>query len=86
MPLGKLASTREYGPLRADLIDFASCTAAQNAAGVPAMTVPLGWTKDGLPVGSQFTAARGGEAVLLALALELERARPWADRRPLVSA
>ena len=86
LPLGELATTREYTALRADLIDFASYTPAQNAAGVPAMTVPLGWTPDGLPVGTQFTAALGGEATLLALALELERARPWAGRRPPVSA
>ena len=86
LPLGELATIREYTALRADLIDFASYTPAQNAAGVPAMTVPLGWTPDGLPVGTQFTAALGGEATLLALALELERARPWAGRRPPVSA
>ena len=86
LPLGELAPTREYGPLRADLIDFASYTPAQNAAGVPAMTVPLGWTPDGLPVGTQFTAALGGEATLLALAFALERARPWTGHRPPVSA
>jgi len=86
LPLGELGPTREYDALRADLIDFASYTPAQNAAGVPAMTVPLGWTPDGLPIGAQFTAALGGEATLLGLALELERARPWAVRRPPVSA
>ncbi len=86
LPLGELAPTREYDPLRADLIDFASYTPAQNAAGVPAMTVPLGWTPDGLPVGTQFTAALGGEAMLLALVFELERARPWTGHRPPVSA
>ena len=86
LPLGELATTREYGAQRADLIDFASYTPAQNAAGVPAMTVPLGWTPDGLPVGTQFTAGLGAEATLLALAFELEQARPWAGRRPPVSA
>ncbi len=86
LPLGELGPTREYNALRAGLIDFASYTPAQNAAGVPAMSVPLGWTPDGLPVGAQFTATLGGEATLLALALELERARPWAGRRPPVSA
>ncbi len=86
LPLGELAPTRDYTALRADVIDFASYTPAQNGAGVPAMTVPLGWTPDGLPIGAQFTAALGGEAMLLGLALELERARPWAGRRPPVSA
>ncbi len=86
LPLGELATTREYTALCADVLDFVSYTPAQNAAGVPAMTMPLGWTPDGLPIGAQFTAALGGEAMLLALALELEQARPWAARRPPVSA
>jgi amidase len=50
------------------------------------MSVPLHWTKDGLPVGSQFAAWRGGEATLLALAYELEAAQPWGKRRPTVFA
>ena len=46
----------------------------------------LGWTRDGLPVGSQFAAWRGGEATLLQLAFELEAERPWAKKRPPVFA
>jgi amidase len=50
------------------------------------MSMPLYWTRDGLPVGSQFAAWRGGEATLLGLAYELEEARPWAKKRPPVFA
>jgi amidase len=55
-------------------------TPVQSAAGVPAMSVPLYWTADELPIGSLFAAAPGREDVLLALAYELESARPWAER------
>lgn len=55
-------------------------TPIQTAAGAPAMSVPLYWTTDDLPIGSHFAAAPGREDVLLALAYELERARPWAER------
>ncbi|HKO91429.1 MAG TPA: amidase family protein, partial [Polyangiaceae bacterium] len=69
---------------RAELIartERAVCyTPIQTIAGTPAMSVPLYWTADELPVGSHFAAAPGREDVLLQLAYELERARPWAER------
>jgi amidase len=65
---------------------YVAYTPIHNVAGTPAMSVPLGMSTDGLPIGSQFAAARGGEATLYALAYELEAARPWAGRHPGVFA
>lgn len=57
-----------------------------NLTGAPAMSVPLHWTPDGLPVGIMFAARLGEDATLFRLAGQLERAQPWADKRPPVSA
>jgi amidase len=72
----------EFKTLMQRVIDDVGYTPLHNACGTTAMSVPLYWTSDGLPVGSQFAAWRGGESTLLQLAYELEAARPWNKRRP----
>ena len=53
-----------------------------NLTGLPAMSVPLHWTPDGLPLGTHFIAPHGGETLLFQVAAQLEQARPWFDKRP----
>ena len=60
---------------------FASNTPIFNVTGQPSASVPLHWNDDGLPIGSMLTARFGEDALLLSLCAELERARPWRDRR-----
>ena len=61
-------------------------TAIFNATGQPAISLPLHWTADGLPVGVQLVAPLGREDLLIDVAAQLERAQPWIDRRPPVFA
>jgi amidase len=52
-------------------------TAISNAAGNPAMSVPLGMSSQGLPLGTQFIGRFGDDATLFRLASQIEKARPW---------
>ncbi|WP_265590112.1 amidase family protein [Variovorax paradoxus] len=64
------------------LLTYVSYTPIHNVAGTPAMSVPLGQSASGLPIGSQFAARVGNESMLFGLAFELERAAPWVQRKP----
>jgi amidase len=87
-PLGFLDSNapqsyRQWYDRQAPVTPF---TALFNATGQPAMSVPLHWSAQGLPIGTQFVGRWGDEATLFRLAGQLEQARPWAQRWPLVHA
>jgi amidase len=87
VPLGSFDSTPEnplQGLLR--MSSFMPFTPVCNFTGQPGMSVPLFWSADGLPIGTQFVARFGDEATLFRLAAQLEAARPWANRKPPVSA
>jgi amidase len=57
-----------------------------NLTGQPAISLPLHWTPEGLPVGVQLVAAMGREDLLIRIASQIERAQPWVSRRPPVHA
>lgn len=62
--------------------EFAPLTPLFNQTGGAAMSVPLAWSSDGLPIGVQFGGRLGDEPRLIRLAAQLEQAQPWANRRP----
>ena len=82
VPLGYLSPILAREILHERAMRVLGHTAIHNIAGCPAMSVPLHWSDAGLPIGAQFAAAPGEEALLLALAYELEQAQPWQQRWP----
>jgi amidase len=86
VPLGTFDTPDEpiLGFMRA--ATFTPFTPGFNITGQPAISLPLGTSPDGLPIGVQLAAAFGREDLLLRVAAQLEIAAPWADRRPAVHA
>lgn len=81
VPLGQIAGSQGMA-MFSTLTDYVGYTPLQNIAGAPAISLPLGWSAAGLPIGVHFATAKGQERRLLELAYELERAQPWAGREP----
>jgi amidase len=82
VPLGTIDQTLPWHEFMEMLTRYVAFTPLANFAGLPAMSVPLHWTEDGLPVGSHFMGRFGDEETLFSLAGQLEAAKPWAGRRP----
>ena len=61
---------------------FTPFTAVYNVTGQPAVSVPLYWNADGLPIGVMLAGRMGDEATLISLSAQLEQACPWRDRHP----
>jgi amidase len=87
-PPPRLGWFTEAGPAEEGkrIAGFIPYTAQFNMTGQPAVSLPLHWSADGLPVGVQLVAGYGREDLLVRLAAQLEQAVPWAGRRPPVSA
>ncbi|MCA3255273.1 MAG: amidase [Alphaproteobacteria bacterium] len=82
--IGELAPTRPYGDVQALLNDYVRYTPMENVSGAPAISLPIGMSRDGLPIGIQFASKPGGEKLLLELAYALEAELEWHKRIPPV--
>lgn len=86
LPLGTLdGSIPDEDEYLEILYGFMPYTMQYNASGQPAISLPLHWSRGGLPVGVQFGAGFGRDAALIRLAAQLEEAKPWFDRRSPVA-
>ena len=75
--LGFLSPKQEFQQLMNRLQDYAAFTPIQNVAGAPGISLPMGQSKAGLPIGIQLSSRPGDEKTLLELAFALEEAKPW---------
>lgn len=87
--LGELNVTYESSPEEIEVIldkvlKLTPFSAPFNISGQPSMSLPLYQSEDNLPIGVQFTGAYGRDDLLIRVAAQLEKAMPWADRRPPV--
>jgi len=83
VPLGVLSlSPENIAAYTKDVTEFGPYTAIYNVTGQPSMSVPLHWSGEGLPIGVMFSARFGDDAMLFRLAGQLEKSKPWAEKRP----
>jgi len=83
VPIGYFSYTNETRLQHIERLGhFTGFTLIANVSGHPAISLPLHWNDDNLPIGIQLTGRFGDEASLFRLAGQLERAKPWAHRRP----
>lgn len=82
--LGTLVYQGDPFELRRRMAEFSPYTYIANATGQPAISLPLYWTEQGLPIGLHFTARHNAEDVLIRLAGDLEQAKQWHKRKPPV--
>jgi amidase len=81
VPVGALDDEDPWRQLR-NAGRFTPFTQVANITGLPAVSVPLHWSEDGLPIGVQLVGGPADEATLFRVSTQLEQARPWRDRRP----
>ena len=82
VPLGELAPGIQDPAVGTRMGNLVSFTSPFDITGQPAISLPLHWNDDGLPIGVQLAAAYGREDVLLRVSAQLEQASPWRDRHP----
>ncbi|HUH37732.1 MAG TPA: amidase [Spongiibacteraceae bacterium] len=84
--IGKLSLNQDNAPYEREAISASAFTSLFNVTGQPAMSVPLHWTPDDLPVGVMFAGRYGEEGLLYQLAGQLEQAQPWFAKVPVLRA
>tara|TARA_R100001509_G_scaffold152894_1_gene113459 strand:- start:1001 stop:1804 length:804 start_codon:yes stop_codon:yes gene_type:complete len=80
--IGKLSLNQDKAAYEREAISVSAFTSLYNSTGQPAMSLPLHWTADGLPVGVMFAGRYGEEALLYQLAGQVEQASPWFEQVP----
>lgn len=85
VPLGNIDTTNgDWDEFFGNMFEFMPFTSLFNVTGSAGVSLPVWWNDAGLPIGCQFITRMGRDGLLLALSAQIERAAPWADKRPPV--